>query len=308
MKISFDTAVKLLRSGQVVALPTETVYGLGASFTSQDAVSEIYRLKNRPQTNPLIVHIASFDDLYKLTTSVDETVETLCKAFWPGPLTLVLQANISEVSSTVRANLPSIAIRFPSHPLMQELIREVGPIVAPSANLSGKPSSTTLAHIENDFGNDFPALETTSLLRGVESTILIQEKDAFVLGRLGAIAPEAFSPILGYTPAFSKKEGAICPGSMHKHYSPNAILESALEKALDHDTILGYSDRTYKNGSRVIYLGSSDQPERILQNLYSSLRKLDLDGVERAFIDMDLPKVGLYQTVLERLERASSKK
>lgn len=307
MNISFEKAKELLLKNQVVALPTETVYGLGARFDSLTAIREIYRLKNRPQTNPLIVHIADINDLYRLTTSVNEKTIALCNHFWPGPLTLVLPANTRTSLPIVRGDLSTIAIRFPNHPLMKALIKEVGPIVAPSANLSGKPSATRIQHIEEDFGKDFPALESLSPLGGVESTILLQNDDVFTLGRLGAIPPEAFLPILGYIPDFSKKKGPICPGSHYKHYSPDAVLEMDLSQALDNDIILGYTNRTYKENTKLLPLGHSDDPEYLLQNLYTTLRELDINGIKRAFIDIDLPQTGLYRTLLERLKRASSK-
>lgn len=307
MNISFDKAKELLLKNQVVALPTETVYGLGAKFDAETAIREIYRLKNRPQANPLIVHIADLDDLYRLTTSINKETIALCKHFWPGPLTLVLNANTASSLPIVRGDLTTIAIRFPSHPLMNALIKEVGPIVAPSANLSGKPSATVVQHIEEDFGKGFPVLESPSPLGGVESTILLQNDGVFQLGRLGAIPPEAFSAILGYTPEFSEKKTSICPGSHYKHYSPEASLEMDLSQALDNDVIVGYTNRTYQKNTKLIPLGRSDEPEYLLQNLYMTLRRLDIDGIKHAFIDIDLPQTGLYRTLLERLKRASSK-
>jgi L-threonylcarbamoyladenylate synthase len=307
MKISLDQAEELLISGSVVALPTETVYGLAALFTLPHAIEKIYALKGRPRQNPLIVHV---NDPYLVrfyTKEVPLEAETLMTAFWPGPLTLVLPANIEKVPDIVRSGKSTVAFRVPSHPIISSILKNVGPIVAPSANLSGKPSATTLKHVEDDFGLNFPVVDGGEIEKGVESTILVYTEGVWKIGRLGSISPEDFAPHLGYIPKNYEKASIdpICPGSLYRHYSPNAKLYlGSLEKCID-SVVLGYTDRFYPNASLTIPIGESTNPYSIMKNLYSSLRKLDEMGISEAFIDIDFPMDGLYLTIYERFFRAA---
>jgi tRNA threonylcarbamoyl adenosine modification protein (Sua5/YciO/YrdC/YwlC family) len=154
-------AARLLRDGQTVGFPTETVYGLGANALNDDAVAGIYRAKGRPSDNPLIVHIADFSDMHRLAADgcITEEVTRLAAAFWPGPLSIIISARPGLISARVRAGLPSVAVRLPSHPVARALIRAAGvPLAAPSANLSGRPSPTTAAHVWQDLQGRVPAI------------------------------------------------------------------------------------------------------------------------------------------------------
>jgi len=307
MKISLDQAKKLLISGSVVALPTETVYGLAALFSLPSAIEKIYTLKGRPKQNPLIVHVNDLSSVYFYTKELPPQTESIMKTFWPGPLTLVLPANLERVPEIVRSGKPTVAFRIPSHPIISTIIEAVGPLVAPSANLSGKPSATKTSHVENDFGIDFPVIDGGEIEKGVESTILVYAQGEWKIGRLGSISPEDFAPCLGYTPKTYEKvsKDPICPGSSYRHYSPNAHLHLGSLENCNGGVILGYSDRVYPNASIVISMGDSTNPHSIMKNLYTSLRKLDEMGILEAFIDIQFPMEGLYLTIYERFFRAA---
>lgn len=302
MKITLEQAVELLLRGEVVAIPTETVYGLAAVYHDRAAVQKIYQLKNRPPKNPLIMHLASVQELSTFTSLDEELYAPLAKAFWPGPLTLVLPAITATIPEIVRASLPTQAFRIPSHPMTLKLLSKTGPLVAPSANLSGRPSSVSEKHVETDFGLDFPVFPGGQCKKGVESTILAFQNDRWVIGRLGAIPPSSFTPILGYEP--TQEKAVICPGQLYRHYAPQCKL-ILTDNFSDATCIIGFSDRTYPKTAKHILWGSSNHSEEVLSNLYDTLRRLDHEGISQAHVDMRFPSTGLWQTLLERLQKAA---
>lgn len=312
MKIKLEQAHRLLSQGHVVAVPTETVYGLAASLKHPKAIADIFSLKGRPSNNPLIIHLASVKDIHAYVHTFPNQFFALAHAFWPGPLTVVLDVIPDTIPEIVRAGLPTAAFRIPSHPLTQELLAKTGPLVMPSANLSGKPSATCSEHVEEDFGQHFPVLEGGTCAQGLESTILYWNKGFWEIIRLGAIAPGRFLPILGYCPqirsfnAKSDKE-PLCPGQLHKHYAPKAHLKP-LSDGFDRLTsgcIIGFEDRQYPKTCRVLNLGLSTKPESAAQRLYALLRQLDQENIPEAWVDINLPQEGLWLTLLERLHKAS---
>lgn len=310
MFISIEKAEKLLKSGEVIAVPTETVYGLAASIEHPSAIKQIYRLKDRPSSNPLIVHLSQLTEIDKYVMELPEGFASLAEAFWPGPLTLVLPANTNSVPEIVRAGLQTAAFRVPQHSLARQLIGLTGPLVMPSANLSGTPSATLIEHIEKDFGKDFPVLEGASCALGVESTILIQWQGQWQIIRQGALAPGDFEEVLGYQPPVRGPESytaPLCPGQFFRHYAPKAKLILRKEFSMAHgEIILGFSDKKYPEGNRIIHLGISSNPSEIAEKLYKTLRSLDENHISTALVDIDLPKTGLYLTILERLYKAAA--
>jgi L-threonylcarbamoyladenylate synthase len=305
MRISLQESVELLSLGEVVAIPTETVYGLASRYDLPESVEKIFKIKDRPRKNPLIIHLDSVEKMTSFMLQEPPRFSELAKAFWPGPLTLVVPIDPQKVPEIVRAGLPTQAFRIPSHELTQELLKKTGPLVAPSANRSGRPSASHPEHVEADFGPSFPVLDGGLCQKGVESTILIFDGIKWALGRLGAIPPEAFAPHLGYVPALSKNDTAVCPGQFFRHYAPKAKLH--LEKNLkDVPCMVGFSDRTYPDSPRKILWGSSNDPEGVLFRLYDTLRQVDLDGIEEVWVDIDIPDEGLWSTLIERLKKAAS--
>ncbi|MFI0435920.1 MAG: L-threonylcarbamoyladenylate synthase [Parachlamydiaceae bacterium] len=308
MRISLEQAIDSLRSGQVVAVPTETVYGLAASIEKNHAIEHIFELKKRPHSNPLIIHLADWREINQYVTHYPPSFEALAKAFWPGSLTCILPVQ-SHVPMQIRAGLATGGFRIPDLALTRELIRETGPLVMPSANLSGRPSSTRVEHVEEDFGIDFPVLDGGICSRGVESTILLYQDPHWVIVRLGALSPETFQTILGYRPLFVKKtEGAspLCPGQHFRHYAPRAKLILGEKPALHHiPFILGFKERSYPSDKKIILLGSLQDPNEVAENLYQALRQLDQEGADAAWVDLDFPREGLWETIAERLMRAA---
>lgn len=304
MRITVEKALELLGRGHVVALPTETVYGLAASIYHPKGIEQIYTLKKRPSSNPLIIHVASTKNIQDYAKSLPLQFNELAKTFWPGPLTLILPVYTDLIPHVVRAGLPTAGFRIPNHPLTLEILKKSGPLVMPSANISGSPSSTDAEHVENDFGIDFPVVDGGACLQGLESTILYYDEDKWVIGRMGAITPEVLQKVLGYKPTLSKGHAKpICPGSHFRHYAPKAKL--LLKDAGEAPVILGFSDKTYRKGARVIIMGSLEKPEEVAENLYRVLRQLDQEHISSAWVDMDFPRDGLWQTIAERLQRAA---
>lgn len=302
MKIDFETAVSELKKGKVIAIPTETVYGLAASLFCEEAIATIYRLKNRPQANPLIVHGSCFDQVKNLIKEMPPKAAALANRFWPGPLTLILPAT-DLVPSLARAGLPSVAIRIPNLTITTKLLERVGPLVAPSANLSGRPSSTAPQHVERDFGEEFQVLDGGVCTAGVESTILLFQEGEWQIGRVGALAKELLEETLGEK--INHAKNASCPGAHFKHYSPKADLTLGEgDYPGTPAVVVGYSDRTYSGATRLFSLGQSTDAEEVAHNLYHTLRQLDEEKIEAAWVDIRLPETGLFATLLERLKRA----
>jgi L-threonylcarbamoyladenylate synthase len=308
MRISISKASALLASGKVIAIPTETVYGLAASLQHSAAIEDIFKLKGRPMNNPLIVHVPDSSWIDKYAKSIPESLNFLADAFWPGPLTIVLPVYEDKIPAVVRAGLTTAAFRVPKHPLALQLLKKTGPLVAPSANLSGKPSPTRADHVENDFGKDFPVLDGGFCVQGLESTVVIYCEEQWQIIRLGMLPPEAFQVVLGYAPKIIEHdpEQPVCPGQLYKHYSPDALLIRGDQFPLDGiQTVLGFQERSYPTHCRVIHLGSVKAPQGVAESLYETLRKLDADGVQKVWVDMDFPDNGIWKTIRERLHKAS---
>lgn len=312
MRIGLDEAVERLQRGEVIAIPTETVYGLAAPLANPQAIEQIFRLKQRPQENPLIIHLADATDVETYATNLPPGLRALTDAFWPGSVTFILPIDPATVPAVARASLPTAAFRIPHHALARSLTRRVGALVAPSANLSGRPSATTPEHVEQDFGFDFPVLDGGPCVVGIESTILIYVGDKWMITRLGALSAEAFRAVLGYVPALyvaPKAESVvICPGQHFRHYAPKAqLVLGAGAYPGDPVNVLGFDDRTYSGAHQVISLGNMTDPEIACQRLYSALRSLDEKGLSQVWVDMHFPDTGLWKTLAERLRRAAQK-
>lgn len=220
-------AVELLRAGEPVAFPTETVYGLGAPAFDADAVRRVFVLKQRPADNPLIVHVATPEMLQRVVRAVPPVAQALIDAFWPGPLALVLPRQ-PEVPDIVTAGLDTVAVRMPQHPValaLLELLDE--PLAAPSANRSGRPSPTTAEHVAADFGGLLAlVLDGGSTLHGLESTVVDVGGPRPVLLRPGGITLEALEAVVGPVAladaaAVSERDVASSPGLRHRHYTPD---------------------------------------------------------------------------------------
>lgn len=312
MQITLEKACELLKQGSVVGVPTETVYGLAACLQQPEAIQRIFSLKGRPANNPLIIHLADVAEVLQYTPALPDHFIELAEVFWPGPLTIVIPIIPESIPEVARAQLSTAAFRIPSHPLARALLRMTGPLVMPSANLSGTPSATCCEHVEADFGNIFPVLDGGPCQRGVESTILYYqvEKKCWQIIRQGALTQAAFEPILHYFPEInqtSKEQVPLCPGQLYRHYAPKAHLH--LMETFDPNSkgvIIGFTERSYPSSYRIIFLGPLSNPDKVAENLYASLRQLDHEKLQEAFVDMNFPSDGLWMTIRERLKKAAT--
>ncbi len=223
-------AGRLLRAGEVVGIPTETVYGLAADALSGEAVARIFAAKGRPADNPLIVHIASWEELPPLVAAIPEKARLLGEVYWPGPLTMIFPKS-ARIPREVSAGLQTVAVRFPVHPTAQAIIRAAGcPLAAPSANRSGSPSPTTAAHVLADMDGHIAAVvDGGESGVGVESTVVDMTRDIPCLLRPGGVTPEMLRAVVGeitinpaVTAMLQKGEVAASPGMKYKHYAPRA--------------------------------------------------------------------------------------
>lgn len=309
MRINIFEAAARLKAGEVVAIPTETVYGLAASLHQPEGIQQIFSLKKRPLTNPLIIHVECVEKVLGLVSTLPQDFQKLAQAFWPGPLTLVLKIDEKKVPAIARAGLSTAGFRIPLMKITRDLLEMTGPLVMPSANLSGKPSSTCLKHVENDFGENFPVLEGENSEEGLESTILIFQKGKWVIGRLGALSSEDIAVVLGYYPelieADKSKEAPLCPGQLFRHYAPQAkLIFEGSTPPQDVHFVLGFEERSYAVDKKVLILGSLEDPHEVAHNLYAILRQLDTENVTEAWVDLQFPREGLWKTIAERLLRA----
>jgi L-threonylcarbamoyladenylate synthase len=320
----------ILRRG-LVAFPTETVYGLGANALDEEAVAKIFIAKGRPSNDPLIVHVASVDDISRLASEIPPIVKKLAKAFWPGPLTLILPKQ-AHVPDTVTSGLSTVAVRVPSHPIALALIQASGvPIAAPSANRFGHTSPTTAAHVMDDLaGRIDMVLDGGSTSVGVESTVLDVTCTPPMILRPGGVSREALEAVIGVVDLRKNRsdadaEAQVSPGLLGKHYTPRAELilcsgekVSALEKlsALAKQAqaegrsvglLLADEDmKSFNSMSCISYpLGSSNNLEHIARNLYAGMRTLDDKNVN-IILTRDFGEQGLGLAIHDRLMRAAS--
>jgi translation factor SUA5 len=229
-----EEAADYIKKGEVVAFPTETVYGLGADATNPFAVKKIFIAKGRPLDNPIIVHISKYEDLEKVSYEIPEVVYKLVKKFWPGPLTVILKRK-EIIADEVSAGLPTVALRMPSHPVALKLIDfSERPIAAPSANKSGRPSPTCAEHVLNDLNGTIPlVIDAGKTLFGVESTVIDFTKNPPLLLRPGALPVEEIAKEIGEivvneiakgVKKFNEKEIVVSPGLKYRHYAPQKPL------------------------------------------------------------------------------------
>ena len=306
MKLAADPAgiaraAEILRGGGLVALPTETVYGLAARADSAVAIAAIYRAKGRPEFNPLIVHVASLDQAEQLAC-FDARARDLARRFWPGPLTLVLPLRDSAtIAPAVTAGLPTIALRWPAHPLMQAVLRETGaPLAAPSANRSGSVSPTAAEHVLVSFGPDAPAvLDGGTCERGLESTIVALRDNGWQLLRPGPIPESAVAAVLG--DAMAVTSGRVeAPGQLARHYSPGKPLRLDAPAAHDDEFLIGFAEVA----GDCSLSGSGDLAEAAAR-LYACLHEAARSNRGRIAV-APIPHEGIGAAINDRLRRAAA--
>jgi L-threonylcarbamoyladenylate synthase len=296
----------LLRTGRLVAFPTETVYGLGGDATSEAAVAAIFAAKARPRFNPLIVHVLDLTEAEGLAV-FDVTARRAARRFWPGPLTLVLPRQpTAGLSLLASAGLDTVAIRVPAHPVAQALLREaLRPIAAPSANRSGRVSATEPAHVAEDLGDNVELiLDDGPTPVGLESTVLDLSGDTPALLRPGAITLEALTELLGpITPPGSGR--ARSPGMLASHYAPRLPIRLAPTEARPGEALLAFGTAAPPGFAEVLWLSRSGDLAEAAANLFAMLRRLDRPSFTGIAV-MPIPDHGLGRAINDRLRRAAA--
>ncbi len=302
-------AAAALEAGQLVAFPTETVYGLGADARSDKAVAKIFASKGRPSFNPLIIHGASLEQLEKYADFNDMARE-LALHFWPGPLTLVLpRKEDSGISLLASAGLPALALRVPSHPVAQALLRKSGlPVAAPSANKSGHISATTPQHVLDELGDKIDVvLGAGRCTVGLESTIIDLTTPTPTLLRPGGVPREPIERITGKLAlTASKAARPNSPGQLESHYAPNAAVRLNATHVEADEALLAFGpDMGMKGGVARMNLSPNGDLHEAAANLFSMLHELDKSGA-RAIAVMPIPEEGLGLAINDRLTRAAA--
>jgi L-threonylcarbamoyladenylate synthase len=316
---SIVLAGDIIRRGGLVAFPTETVYGLGASATNPAAVREIFAAKGRPSDNPLIVHIAELAQLEEVACSIPETAYRLIDLFWPGPLSLVLQRRTNIIPAEVSAGLTTVAVRMPDHRAALDLIRSAAvPIAAPSANRSGRPSPTAYWHVLEDLTGRIDAVVKSSTCSiGLESTVLDLTGRCPVILRPGGVSREELEKALGcpvLLAGYSQDSTTpASPGMKYRHYSPRApLILIAGPQSRRRLLIEAIAESNRRRGLAVGLLGSAIDgalpdylsPEEIAFHLYDVLRQMDQRGVSLILAE-ETESRGLGLAVMNRLRKAA---
>ena len=318
-------AAACLTSGQLVALPTETVYGLGANGLDPDAVAKIFITKGRPQDNPLILHIAEPAQMEMICRDIPQSAYALAEKFWPGPLTMVLPAK-DIVPKCTTAGLPTVAVRCPDCAITRDIIRQAGvPVAAPSANISGKPSTTTAEHVYHDHNGKIPLIVDGGPCRvGVESTIIDLTEQPPRLLRPGGITPEQLAEVLGeitvdkaVTAQIDKDAVVKAPGMKYKHYAPQCqvlIVSGSREKAAAYiqrhfvpgDRVLCFTEELpLYEGCQPLAYGSEADVATLSAGLFAALRELDKPGIGKVYARCPVGG-GIAYAVQNRLKKAAA--
>ncbi len=295
-------AAAILRAGGLVALPTETVYGLAADASNQAAVEGIYRVKGRPDFNPLIVHVLNIEQAAELA-NIDARAHRLADVFWPGPLTMVLPLKAaSGVAPSVTAGLSTIAIRSPAHPVMRQLLLESGiNLAAPSANKSGHISPTTAAHVEASLGDDAPfILDGGMSERGLESTIIALRPTGWQLLREGPLTCDMITGILGDAPMPLTDQRIEAPGQLARHYAPRKPLRLDVVDRRDGEWLIGFGDVTGDDN-----LSPSRDLIEAAARLFDALHRAEASDAATIAV-APIPSDGIGAAIHDRLTRAAA--
>ena len=323
-KSSIEKACELLKTGEIVCVPTETVYGLAGDATNSQAVKKIFIAKGRPGDNPLIVHIANMDMLEGIVKFVSNDAKKLANAFWPGPLTIVMPKG-DKVAAETCAGLDSVGVRMPSHPVAREIIEKSGvAFAAPSANLSGKPSPTNAADVFADMNGRIPLIiDGGESDAGVESTVVSVLSDTPIILRPGIITKEMMQNVLGkevkiakaITEEVKNDEKVLSPGMKYKHYSPNAqviLVKSNFDKFKSYVALnktkgtwaLVFDGEQDKLNVPALSYGREDSPKEQAHQIFTKLRELDKVNARTVYARCPSPE-GVGLAVYNRLIRSA---
>jgi len=303
--VSVNEAVEHLNNGDVVAMPTETVYGLAGLANNDAAVLKIFTTKGRPHFNPLIVHCANMDAAHSIA-EFDGVAQKVADRFWPGPLTLVLPKKPeAAVSDLVIAGLDTIAIRLPRHEKAREVLSAVGqPVAAPSANPSGKLSPTSAQHVIDGFQGVVPVVDGGQCEAGVESTILAIAGGQIILLRPGSITAQMVEQEMGVVVGYPSTDKIVAPGMLKSHYAPNANVRLNVTKPNVGEAYLGFGP-DLSEGQFVRNLSDTADLAEAANNLFQFLRELDASGATTIAV-APIPNEGIGVAINDRLARAAA--
>jgi L-threonylcarbamoyladenylate synthase len=313
-RLAIKDAAELLRRGQLVAFPTETVYGLGADAQNDAAIERLYRAKGRPANHPVIVHLGSRDQLESWCASVPREAEILADKFWPGPLTLVVKRS-AKAKNSVTGGQDTVALRIPNHEIALALLAAFGDgLIAPSANKFGSVSSTLAEHVTKEFGDEIPlVLDGGPCQVGIESTIVNLSGDHVEILRPGMISAEQIAECLGISDLSSltiKTSKVRVSGDLPRHYAPNTPLnvvsKQELETLVKNGTasyaVISFSERIDSKSVRK-WLTLPQEPAEFARSLYANLRSLDAIGADLILVE-NVPDTVAWSALKDRLKRA----
>lgn len=310
---SIEEACEILKAGGLVAFPTETVYGLGALASIPEAVRKIFLVKGRPFDNPLIVHVGSIEQMQEISY-IDARYIEIIKKITPGPITFVLKRR-ETVPVEITTGLDTVGVRFPSHPVAQRLALCAGPIAAPSANLSGRPSPTNFESVWEDLNGKIECIiDGGESVFGIESTIVDLTRETPIILRPGPITVEELREIFGEVEVYKPREDErpLAPGMKYKHYAPEKPLKlvetNLLVNYANSDVLILCTEETkeryLKEANNTYIIGSYAQPYTIAQNLYKSFRYIDKSSYQSAIIEK-LPEYGIFFSIMNRIKKAA---
>lgn len=310
---NIDLAAELLLKGKLVAIPTETVYGLAANALNEKAVLAVFEAKQRPFFDPLIIHLPGIESIAKYAVLEDQRLQKLANAFWPGPLTLLLPKK-ENIPAIVTSGLEQVAVRIPNHKLTLELLRKVNlPLAAPSANPFGYVSPTEPAHVEKQLGNKIDyILDGGACEVGLESTIVGIEKDKICVYRLGGLAIEEIEKVIGKVELMiNSSSDPKAPGQLKSHYAPKKPLfigdiNGLIEKNKDKKTaVICFGEENFhKQDSTIFNLSKTKDLQEAAINLFKFLRLADESEADVVLCEK-LPEEGLGRAINDRLKRAA---
>lgn len=315
-KDDITKAKEYLTRGKLVAIPTETVYGLAANATDETAIKAIYTAKGRPSTNPLILHFPNIEAIRPYVTHISEEVQLLTTAFWPGPLTLLLPKS-NLVPESITAGLPRVAVRVPNHPKTLSLLEQLDfPVAAPSANPSGYISPTKAAHVIAQLGDKIAmVIDGGECKRGLESTIFGWDENEYpTIYRKGVITAEAIEKVLHKLPQNHKSQTIEAPGMLSSHYAPNTptLLSTNLPVTIAQNQgksmgLISFKKKYNSRFTRVtkeIVLSKEGAMEEVAQKLYAAMHTMDSLGLDLIIIEK-VPEEGIGKAINDRLTRSA---
>ena len=303
--IDINEAIQRLKAEDVVSLPTETVYGLAGSIKSEKALNKIFKIKERPFFDPLIVHINNANQVKDLVSYYQkDIIAKLAQNFWPGPLTIVLPKN-NNVPHLVTSGLPTVALRIPNNKYFLEAITSVGPLAAPSANKFGKTSPTSANHVLEEFKNEVPVVDDGDCSVGIESTILEINQEGFKILRPGIITKQQIAEVLeiGEAEIGINTESANAPGHLKFHYQPETplVLTDSPETAAD-----DISKETGKAIKKTYELKLPEDPLLFARTMYSEFRRASKKDVDLLVLNHHKKNTGIWGSIENRLTRAAT--